>query len=79
MNRSYFSSTIKDFISIQENEILGTLTSSENIFSITPKTTYAWQGLIVFVPEGNIQDKTRDPKFYDGTYEFLINCGFNEL
>ena len=46
MNRSYFSSTIEDFISTDENEILGTLTSSENIFSITPKTTYAWQGEI---------------------------------
>ena len=46
MNRSYFSSTIEDFISVHENEILGTLTSSENIFSITPKTTYAWQSEI---------------------------------
>ena len=39
MNRSYFSSTIDNFILTNENEILGTLTSSENIFSITPKTT----------------------------------------
>ena len=41
--------------------------------------TRARQGLIIFVPQGNIQDKTRDPKFYDGTYEYLINCGFDEL
>ena len=41
--------------------------------------TRARQGLIIFVPEGDIQDKTRDPKFYDGTYEYLINCGFDEL
>ena len=41
--------------------------------------TRARQGLIIFVPVGNIQDKTRDPKFYDGTYEYLINCGFSEL
>ena len=46
MSRSYFLSTIENFISTHENEILGTLTSSENIFSITPKTTYAWQGEI---------------------------------
>ena len=46
MNRSYFSSKIEDFISKNENEILGILTSSENIFSITPKTTYAWLGEI---------------------------------
>lgn len=41
--------------------------------------TRARQGLIIFVPEGDIEDKTRDPKFYDGTYEYLINCGFDEL
>ena len=49
MTRSYFSSTIENFISTHENEILGTLTSSENIFSITPKTTYAWQEEIAFM------------------------------
>ena len=41
--------------------------------------TRARQGLIIFVPRGDIRDKTRDPKFYDGTYEYLINCGFDEL
>jgi hypothetical protein len=46
MNRSYFSSPIKDFINTDENEILGKLTTSENIFEITPKTTYAWLGEI---------------------------------
>lgn len=46
MIRSYYSSTINSFITTHENEILGELTSSENIFSITPKTTYAWQGEI---------------------------------
>jgi hypothetical protein len=43
MSRSYFSSSIKDFISTHGNEVLGKLTSLENIFDITPKTTYAWQ------------------------------------
>jgi hypothetical protein len=41
--------------------------------------TRARQGLIIFVPEGDIQDKTRDPKFYDGTYEYLLKCGFSEI
>ena len=43
MSRSYFSSSVKEFISISENEILGKLTSSEIFFNITPKTTYAWK------------------------------------
>ena len=46
MSRSYLASSIKDFIVSDENAILGKLTSSENIFDITPKTTYAWQGEI---------------------------------
>ena len=33
-------------MSASENEVLGQLTSSENVFDITPKTTYAWQGEI---------------------------------
>lgn len=41
--------------------------------------TRARQGLVIFVPKGDSQDKTRDPKFYDGTYEYLINCGFEIL
>jgi hypothetical protein len=41
--------------------------------------TRARQGLIIFVPEGNSEDKTRDPTFYDGTYQYLLNCGFSEI
>lgn len=41
--------------------------------------TRARQGLIIFVPLGDTQDKTRDPSFYDGTYEYLLNCGFTEV
>ena len=41
--------------------------------------TRARQGLIIFVPEGDSTDKTRDPSFYDGTYEYLVNCGFSEI
>ena len=41
--------------------------------------TRARQGLIIFVPLGDTEDKTRDPSFYDGTYEYLLNCGFTEV
>ena len=56
MSRSYFSSSIKEFISIHENEILGKLTSSENFFNITPKTTYAWKGEISIM-KNSLTDK----------------------
>ncbi len=41
--------------------------------------TRARQGLVVFVPPGDSQDKTRAPIYYDGVYEFLVNCGFSAV
>jgi hypothetical protein len=38
--------------------------------------TRARQGLVVFVPHGSTEDLTRLPAFYNGTYEFLSDCGF---
>lgn len=41
--------------------------------------TRARQGLVVFVPPGSLEDPTRLPRFYDETYEFLLECGFRDL
>lgn len=37
--------------------------------------TRARQGMIIFVPTGDDNDKTRLPEYYDGTFEFLKNIG----
>jgi len=37
--------------------------------------TRARQGMVIVVPEGNSEDHTRDPKYYDPTYEFLRDLG----
>lgn len=37
------------------------------------------QGMVIFVPEGDISDSTRQPQFYDGTYAHLLACGVPEL
>jgi DUF2075 family protein len=37
--------------------------------------TRARQGMIIFIPEGDISDRTRLPEFYDPVYELLIECG----
>jgi Uncharacterized conserved protein (DUF2075) len=37
--------------------------------------TRARQGMIIFVPNGDISDRTRPPSFYDGTFEYLRRCG----
>lgn len=41
--------------------------------------TRARQGMILCVPEGNPQDETRLPAFYDGTYEYLKAIGLEEI
>ena len=41
--------------------------------------TRARQGMIICVPEGNSDDTTRLPEFYDGTYHYLKSLGFFEL
>ena len=37
--------------------------------------TRARQGMVIFVPKGEIADRTRPPAFYDGTFDFLRQCG----
>ncbi|MEQ9530266.1 MAG: DUF2075 domain-containing protein [Parvibaculaceae bacterium] len=41
--------------------------------------TRARQGMIIFVPEGDAEDVTRKPTYYDETFAFLRSCGIPEL
>lgn len=41
--------------------------------------TRARQGMVVVVPEGDINDPTRRPEFYDSTYEYLMDIGFKTI
>jgi hypothetical protein len=41
--------------------------------------TRARQGMVIFVPFGDVGDRTRLPGFYDGTYEFLRAVGVESL
>ena len=41
--------------------------------------TRARQGMIICVPEGNSEDHTRLPEFYDNTYKYLKSIGFKEI
>lgn len=41
--------------------------------------TRARQGMVIFVPRGAPEDKTRVPEFYDETYRFLQKCGIEVL
>lgn len=41
--------------------------------------TRARQGMIIVIPEGAEEDHTRQPKFYDSTYQYLKEMGFEEI
>ena len=43
--------------------------------------TRARQGMIIFVPRGvdPEEDSTRDSKYYDGIYNYLVSCGIKEV
>lgn len=41
--------------------------------------TRSRQGMVVFVPEGSNEDATRPPAVYQAIYNFLKNCGFDDL
>ena len=41
--------------------------------------TRARQGMIIFIPTGNPEDKTRLPDFYDKTYNYLKKIGIEEI
>jgi DUF2075 family protein len=41
--------------------------------------TRARQGMVIVVPAGDREDPTRDPAFYDPTYEYLNQIGFREI
>lgn len=38
--------------------------------------TRSRQGMIILIPQGNQEDATRIPEFYDGTFQYLRNIGF---
>ena len=41
--------------------------------------TRARQGMVIFVPQGEASDPTRDPAFYDTTFEYLLSVGVPEI
>jgi DUF2075 family protein len=41
--------------------------------------TRARQGIVIVIPEGDNEDPTRNPTFYDPTFEYLKTIGFKEV
>jgi hypothetical protein len=41
--------------------------------------TRAREGMIIYIPLGDLNDHTRLPDFYNGTADYLKNCGISEV
>jgi hypothetical protein len=41
--------------------------------------TRAREGMVIFVPKGNVNDPTALPEFYNSTANYLISCGVKEI
>jgi Schlafen group 3, DNA/RNA helicase domain len=41
--------------------------------------TRARQGMVIVVPQGDSDDPTRKPEFYDPTFEYLRDVGFSTI
>jgi len=41
--------------------------------------TRARQGMVVVIPQGDLEDPTRKPEFYDPTYQYLSDIGFQTI
>ena len=41
--------------------------------------TRARQGMVIVIPEGDTEDHTRNPRFYDATFNYLRNIGLAEI
>lgn len=41
--------------------------------------TRARQGMVIYVPNGCKDDKSRNPEYYNGTYEYLKSIGIEEI
>lgn len=64
-------------------------TKFQNINSLTDRNylknsyrvllTRARQGMIIYIPQGDMRDITRDEKYYDGTYNYFKNIGIEEI
>jgi DUF2075 family protein len=41
--------------------------------------TRARQGMVIFLPHGNVEDATREPEFFNSTFDYLVGCGVEVL
>lgn len=73
-NWEYFSFVGKKWNNIRKEERRMFLKNAYRVL-----LTRARQGLVIFIPNGDIGDATRKPEFYEGIYNYLKSIGFPEI
>jgi hypothetical protein len=41
--------------------------------------TRARQGMVLFIPAGDVRDPTRSPALYDSTFDYLVEMGIPQI
>jgi hypothetical protein len=70
----YYSFTGSKWMNVNKPE---NVTYLKNAYRVL--LTRARQGLVIFIPEGDPNDETRLPEYYDGVYEYLRGIALEEL
>lgn len=73
-NFEYYNFTGDSWKNINKEEIRVYLKNTYRVL-----LTRARQGFIIFVPQGDSEDKTMQTKFYNGVYDYLKNIGIEEI
>lgn len=69
----------RDFTGTKWNQIRSAVAQRYRLNAYRVLLTRARQGMVIVVPEGDASDPTRDPSFYDPTWNYLLSTGVPEL
>jgi hypothetical protein len=71
--------TARNFVGSRRHEPRGEAAIAYQINTYRVLMTRARYATVIWVPEGNVIDDTRDPKTFDSIAEFLADCGTQPL
>lgn len=69
----------RDFTGTKWNRIRSAVAQRYRLNAYRVLLTRARQGMVIVVPEGDTSDPTRDPSFYDPTWNYLSSTGLPEV
>ena len=79
LRRNSGSWEFKNFSGTKWNQTKGKAEQQFLLNTYRVLLTRAREGIIIFVPDGDLTDETRLPDFYDPIYEYLVSCGLQSI